>query len=288
MKANRVWGLVLFAGMGLAFGSSGDALAQSKTAKPKAASGPAVPAEPPITKKPIKVEPAELAWGMSQKKLAEVYDRVLEEDYRPKYKQASPGIQMKNLDAALAEEKAAFRRSRIDFGRLPTGVDSTPLRGEFSYGNKESMMSLTRGATTRYFFFFGERLWKVIDEIKLSESSKYGKDFKEATARFGSHFGVPGRVLPADADKGRFATEVDWKDSISHIRIIQRSDTSMAIAIEDNSTVASLASLRTNKPSSDDGIDPAVKAATAQPPTQPGPPPEKDKKAPTTAPKTKK
>jgi hypothetical protein len=277
MNANRVWGLMLSAGFLVALGSVDDAAAQSKTAKAKPAASPAVAAEPPITKKPIKVDPAELAWGMPPKKVAEVYDKVLDDDYRPKYKQASPGVQMKNLDAALAEEKAAFRRSRIDFGKLPTGVDSTPLRGEFTYLNKEAMMSLTRNGQSRYFFFIGERLWKIVDEIKLSDTSKYGKDFKEATARFGSHFGVPGRVLPADAPKGRFATEVDWKDSASHIRIVQRSDTSMAIIIEDGATLAQLASLRTAKPTSDDGIDPAVKAATANPPTQAGPPADKTK-----------
>jgi hypothetical protein len=286
MKANRVLGLVLAAGVGfVAAGASPDALAQSKTKPPAAKpAGPTVPAEPPMGKKAWHISPPGLAWGMNQKKVADIYDAVLEEDYKPKYKQASPGVQMKNLDAALAEEKAAFRRSRIDFGKLPTGVDSTPLRGEFTYLNRESIMSLTRNGETRYFFFINDRLWKLIDEIKLSDQSKFGKNYKESTEKFAAFFGVPGRVLPPDAAAGRFAAEVDWKDpNNDHIRVIQRSDTAIGMAIQDGATDAQLSSLRTNKPSADDGIDPAVKAATAggpgsQPP--PGPPDKgKDNKA---------
>jgi len=285
-------GWMLAAGVGIvSVGSTSYVLAQSKTPpKPKAPAGPVVPAEPPTTKKPIKIDPPELAWGMNQRKVAEVYDRVLDEDYKPKYKAASPGVQMKNLDAALAEEKAAFRRSRIDFGKLPTGVDSTPLRGEFTYMNKESMMTITRNGVTAEFFFIGDQLWKVIHEIKLSDTSKYGKTFKEATERYAAHFGVPGRVLPPDAEKGRFATEVDWKDGSSHLRLIQRSDTAFGLAVQDAQTEARLSSLRTAKPTTDDGIDPAVKAATAGASSaQAGPPPgDKDKKPAAPKPGTKK
>jgi hypothetical protein len=210
--------------------------------------------------------------------VAQVYDKVLDEDYKPLYKQVSPGVKMKALDAALAEEKGAFRRSRIDFGKVPTGLDATPLKGEYSYMNKESVMSITRKGQTRYLFFIQDKLWKIIDEHKLAEGAPYGKDFQAAVIKLAQTLGVPGRVLPPDPDKGRFMPEVDWKDAGNLFIARQRSDTAFAILVVDAATQANLANLRTNKPAQDDGIDPAVAAAVGQKSAPPPPPPEKDKK----------
>jgi hypothetical protein len=289
MKASRIFGAVLTLGLGLAMvGAGGDALAQNK--KPPAKKEPAaapVAAEPPMAKKPMVIEPTGLAWGMDHKAVAAVYDKQFDDDYKPKYKSVSPGVKMKALDSALAEEKAVFRRSRIDFGKIPTGLDGTPLKGEFTYNNGESMMSVTRNGQTRYLFFIKGKLWKVVDEIKLAEGTPYGKDFQSAVVKQATALGTPGRVLPPDAAKGRPMPEVDWKDSSSHIRAVQRSNTAFALILEDNVTLGNLASLRTNKPAEDSGIDPSVAAIMGGQSAPPGPPegdkgkpPPKEKKPP--------
>lgn len=281
----RLWVAALAAALVAAGLSPGDAIAQGKGNKPKQppAAEPSPPADPPTTKKVVTLPVAGIAWGQSPKQVGIVVDKLLEDEYRPLYKKASPGIQMKNLDAALAEEKGAFRRSRIDFGKIPTGLDSTPLRGEYTYMNKESVMTLARaGAPTRHFFFIQDKLWKIIEEHKLDDKSAFGVDFQAAVTKLATTFGVAGRVLPADYEKGRSATEVDWKDSATHVRAIQRGEKALAIAYEDNATLSILPSLRTNKPPSYDEIDPAVAAAVRSgPKEQPGPPagndPKKDK-----------
>jgi hypothetical protein len=274
MKAMKVLGTVLAIGLGLSVVSSAnDANAQAKGQGKKAPAAVSVSAEPPDAKKPIKVTPATLSWGMSPKQVATVMDAVLDEDYKPLYQKVSPGVKMKALDAQLAEDKSAFRRSRIDFGKLPTGIDSTPLRGEYTYLNKESMMSLTRNGQTRYFFFIQDKLWKVIDEHKLAEGNPLGKTWEEAVLKQVKLFGVPGRVLEADYEKGRNATEVDWKDATTHVRVIQRGDTAIAIAYEDRATLGNLANLRANKPAATDDIDPAVAAAIGGRSKAPEPPP---------------
>jgi hypothetical protein len=283
MKAKRLLGMILAGGLGLLMVSaSSDVLAQGKKKKAAEAAPPAVAAYPPSTKKPIELKPAELKWGMNHKQVAEVIDKVLDEDYKPLYQKVSPGVKMKALDAQLAEDKNTFRRSRIDFGKLPTGVDATPLKGEYTYLNKESMLTLTRGGhPKRSFFFIQDKLWKVIDEYTLTEGSTLGKTYPEAVVKLATKiYGVPGRVLEADYNIGRNATEVDWRDSNIHVRVIQRGDTALAIAYEDNATLGNLASLRPNKPVQDSGIDPAVAAAVrggsdAAPPA--AAPPAKDK-----------
>jgi hypothetical protein len=232
-------------------------------------------AEPPTVKKAISLSLHGVTWGQSPKQVAEAIDRIIDEDYKPRYKDVQPGITMKNLDAEVAEEKAQFRRSRIDFGKLPTGVDATPLRGEYTYNNKEALMVFNRKGLVMNLFFIQERLWKVIEEHKLNDSHPLGKTYPDAVIKLSTNFGVPGRVLPPDG--ARYVTEVDWKDATTHLRAIQRSDTAMGLAFEDNGTLANLASLRTNKAADDNGIDPDVAAAIRGKAPEPGPDPKKKK-----------
>ena len=63
---------------------------------------------------------------MPPKQVADAIDKIIDDDYRPQYKDVQPGVRMHALDAQVAEEKAEFRRSRIDFGKLPTGLDASP------------------------------------------------------------------------------------------------------------------------------------------------------------------
>ncbi|WP_437690695.1 hypothetical protein [Sorangium sp. So ce176] len=273
MKAKRLLGAGLAVGLGLAAITSTAVVA----AQPKRgnAAAPARPADPPATKKTIALTPPGIQWGMSTKQVAAVIDKMLDEAYVPRYKATSPGVKMRALDAELAEEKSAFRRSRIDFGKLPTGIDATPLKGEYTYLNKESMMTLIRDGGKRHFFFIQDKLWKIIDEHALGEGNPRGKDFMSAVTKLASTFGLPGRVTPPDPDKGRYVTEVDWKDAATRFRAIERGDAEIAFAYEDLVTLSSLESLRPNKPTDANAIDPSVASAIRKDEAPPAPPPDK-------------
>ncbi len=250
--------------------------APKKAPPPKAEAAPAAPSEPPLTKIPIRIVPF-VVWGASPADVAGVYDRVLEEDFRPKYKNVPAGLQQQRIDAQLVEEKAAFRRSRIDFGRLPTGLDATPLRGEYSYNNGESLMSITRNGQTRYFFFIKDRLWKVIDERKLGADSTWGGTFADAVTKLATNYGIPGRAREADG-KDRFYAEADWRDGTTHLRAIHRGPDSVAIAAEELATLANLDQLRANKNETSSDLDPSVASALRKPEAETGPIPEEEKK----------
>lgn len=279
MKAKRLLGALLAAGLGLvAMSHSADVLAGAPAGKDKKeAPGPATAADAPMTKKTIALPLKGISWGQSPKQVAEALDALLDEDYRPLYKEVQPGVKMKALDAQLAEDKSQFRRSRVDFGKLPTGVDASPLRGEYTYNNKEAMLVLTRHGAVTELFFIQERLWKIIVEYKLTPDTKLGKTYQEAVVNLSKLYEAPGRVLaPGD---GHWAVEVDWKDGPNHLRAIQRGDTALGLAYEDNATVANLTSLRPNKPAEDNGIDPSVAAIMRGNNQDPGPPPKADPKA---------
>ncbi len=274
MKAKKLLGALLAAGLGLAVAApAADVLAKGK--KDDAV------ADPPATKKAITLTLPGIVWGQSPKDVADKVDKILDEDYRSLYKEVSPGVRMRELDSSIAEDKASFRRSRIDFGKLPTGMDASALRNEYTYNNREAAYSFARTKgdatiTITYFFFIQERLWKIIEERKLNDGSPLGKTYPEAVVKLSTNFGVPGRVQTPDGT--RLAVEVDWKDATTHLRAIQRGETSVAIAYEDNGTLANLASLRPNKAVVDTGIDPDVAAIMRGPSQDPGPPPDPKKK----------
>jgi hypothetical protein len=257
MKANKVLGALLALSLGFApmvgaddvyaqaQGAQNKDIGKGKAAKKAAAN--ATPGVAPTTAKPITWEPTSLKWGMSVHQVDKVIDDQLEADYKPLLQQAQPGPQKMALKAALRKAKQTFRRSKIHFGKLPTALDSTPLKGEYTYQNHEMMMSLTRKGQTRHFFFIRRNLWKFIDEIKLGDGTFYGKAYQDAVVKLSSVLGVPGRLLNPDPAQNRYATEVDWQDATTHLRAIERGATSFAIAYEDKATVANLPNLRTHK-----------------------------------------
>src|SRR5688572_202780 len=142
----RVYGLLAAMGLTVAALSADPAsaspvsvLGQKKaTAKaaPKAATAPALsgPAKMGGT---LVLTPKGLVWGISVAQLAKIYDKVFDDEFVPLYKKTQPGVAMTALDSELADKKKLIRRNKIEFGNLPTGVDQSALKGEYSYGNKE-------------------------------------------------------------------------------------------------------------------------------------------------------
>jgi hypothetical protein len=245
----------------MAQGKGGPAKTAAPKAKPKDDKKPATAAEAPATKKPVTIQPTELAWGIDKKKLAGIYDKVIDQDYNGRYKKAQPGPEMDRLDAEVTEKKSEFRRSEIQFGTVPTGVDGTSLRPEYTYNNKEFLLSIDRGGKTRYFFFIGDKMWKVIDALKLGEKSQWGKSFDDAVKILNNYYGTEGRSRPADDAAGRPYKEVDWKDGNNQVRAVDWGNDQFGLVFQDASTVSNLASLRKNKDTNAKEVDARVKDA---------------------------
>lgn len=240
MNSRMMCCAVLALGLGLIVASSSsDALAGPTKGNA------AAPSEPATATKAIEFDLPGVAFGQSIAQTIEAVGKILDEDYKPLYQKVSPGVKMKALDAALAEEKAAFARSRIDFRKVPVTLDSGPLRGEYTYNNRESKLELTRAGTTWHFFFIRDTLWKVIAERKLGECEPAGKDFADAVSKVATNLGAVGRVQQPDGAKGRIFQEVDWKDAKTHLRLIDRGSIA-GFAYEDLATLGNLATLRTN------------------------------------------
>jgi hypothetical protein len=229
---------------------------------------------------------AGLKFGMSLEQLAKLNDKDLDVEFKKRFLAASP-TQTLGIEDELRDKKAVFRRSRIDFTDTPTGIDQSALKGEYSYGNKESLARMPartredgKEIPSRNFFFFDDKLWKVYEEYKLGPKSNLGENFDAAVAKLSKVFGGAPQKVAADYQKGQSFGEAVWRDNEKIIRAVDRGDTLGMVFVE-KATQDRLASLRTRKVEDQHELDKDVKAATANPPTQISGPkePEKDKKA---------
>src|SRR4051812_25724779 len=129
----------------------------------------------------------------------------------------------------------------------------------------------------RNFFFFNDKLWKIYEEYKLGPKSNLGPDFDSAVKKLAKVFGGEPQKVAADFQKGQSFDEAVWKDSEKIIRALDRGDT-LGMVFVDKSIQESLPKLRTHQMVDQHELDKDVKAATANPPTQAGPPKDSEKK----------
>jgi hypothetical protein len=221
--------------------------------------------------KSVQLAPEGLKWGLTLEGLAKVYDASIDKEMLPLLRKAQPGPDLDALNEELRDRKGVLRRSKVDFGETPTGVDYTPLKGEYSYRNGESMASLTlRSGTKRYFFFFNDSLWKIYDEHKLKEGGTLGGNFDEALKVLTKRFGAAPKVIKADPKKGPTMTEAEWKDPDKIIRAVDRGDV-LAMIYAERRIYENLASHRKNKAVDVRELDAEVMNVTkkAEPPPDP-------------------
>lgn len=238
----------------------------SYVAGAKPAAKAKAPAPAANLKNDVQLSPTRLHWGLSLQQVAKIYDDEFDEQYRPVYKRTDPGVEMQSLDAEVGEKKAVIRRSKVEFGTTPTGVDQGPLKGEYSYNNGESMAKVQlAGGTQRYFFFFSDKLWKVYDEYKLGSGSKLGSNWTSAVAAISELLGGQPTMVAADPGHGHSFDEAVWTTNSTHIRAINRDyQKVVAVAWADRSVQDNLASHRPNGSGDPNAVDSQVRDATSR------------------------
>jgi hypothetical protein len=206
-------------------------------------------------------------WGIGHVELTKLFTQtggILWKDYDEKLTKARVGPDQVALEAEREQVKAAFTRSLVEFKDTPTGFDTTGIRGEYTYRNKESVMSIERKGKKRFFFFINDRLWKMYDEVPLADGGPLGKTFAEAVAKVNAQLNAKARMENADAAKGIVANTATWKDGASRLRLVDRTrDKLVGVVVEESSTLAKLDALRPNKPVNPEELDPSIKAVTS-------------------------
>ncbi|MGC4094680.1 MAG: hypothetical protein QM756_43540 [Polyangiaceae bacterium] len=232
----------LAAVIGLALGASLWGVAEQPAfAKPPAAGGTGT------IEKSMQISPKGIKWGLSLDGVSKLYDKVIEDEMLPLFRKAQPGLELDALTEEQKNRKGALKRSKIDFGATPTGVDQSALKGEYSYNNGESLAFMTLGSgTKRNFFFFSDKLWKIYDEHKLKKGGNLGDNFQEAVKALSQRFGAAAKMVPADYDKGRPFDEAEWRDPDKIIRAVDRGQT-LGVVYIDRKVQEELPRYRKNK-----------------------------------------
>jgi hypothetical protein len=204
-------------------------------------------------------------FGMSHAQITNVYNKIggiIDVDVAPLLATVQPGTDMQNIKAAADAKKAAFASSWTEFGDLPLGFDSLPIKHEYTYKNHESVQKIARNGHLRYFFYINDKLWKVYDEYPLGSGSSLGNSYSDAIARLGSALGASGRARASGSTPTMDFDETDWVDKRGHLRALNRGSKVIALVLEDLSTSNRIASMRTNTMSDPTAIDPSIAAVT--------------------------
>lgn len=200
-------------------------------------------------------------FGMTKAELSRTvvgYNGLIDKDYDAQLRKASPGVQQRSLETERDAVKRAFERNAVEFNSTPSGLDNTALGKEYTYGNRESLLTLQTQGRRRHYFFINDKLWKVYDEVVLGGPAAMGATFGEVEAKLATKFAVqPRRGTEAGYP------QLDWQDATTHLRLIDRSgENVVGVVLEDRATVAMLPQLRTNKPADLFAVDPSILAVT--------------------------
>jgi hypothetical protein len=197
---------------------------------------------------------------------------VVDKEYDPVLAKLPIGDRMRAVELDRDSVKSAFARSWIPFDDTPTGFDTTPLYAEYTYGNSEGLLYLQRDGRRRFFFFLGDKLWKIYDEVSLfSEEQIAGfaknaggptpsilaTSYNDAAVKLGIKLGAPPKYSVVDADHPQPTAE--WQDKLNHLRLHDRGGF-LGLVLEDKGMLSKLGTLRRTKRKDNSEIDPLVKS----------------------------
>jgi hypothetical protein len=216
------------------------------------------------TLQPLKEK--ELHWGLSHLEVTDVYDTpggLFDKEYAPMLAKLQPGVEMTKLENDRDSRKANFSHSFAVFGDSPSGFDVTPLHNEYTYNNDEAIQRVYKDGKNRSFFYIKDKLWKIYDEIPLKADGPLGPSYQTAVAKLTAVLGAPGRTRGPDASQGIERTTTDWQDTLTHLRLEDRSGEHLAaVILEDKRTLGTIGILRHNQPKDPFALDPSISAVT--------------------------
>lgn len=188
----------------------------------------------------------ELSWGMEPREVHQHFRGQIEERFRERFTKAPGAVEEDRLRREQQEEIRRLRESYTRFEGTRTGWDLSFLRGEFTHGNRESMLVVRDGNSQNFYFFMRGRLWKWFKAFDASVF--HGQSFDEFAAA------VQGRFGPAADRSGRLVEGgpqqhwLEWQDATTRLRAIDQTRFYgfYCLVFEDKGTLRRLAELRTN------------------------------------------
>jgi hypothetical protein len=197
----------------------------------------------------IAVAMGDLRWGLSESEVTSFVKRKLDERYTAQIQKTHDAGKQAKLKSDLKRAQSEVSKGLVEFTGSSSRWDRSPVAGEFTYGNGESMLVAKDEGSENYYFFLGGRLWKW---FKVLDKDAFGHgDFKKFSQSIESKFGKgrakKGELAPGQGD----AQWLEYMDRNSRMRAADAGSKRgvFALIFEEMSTVRELASTRPTKPS---------------------------------------
>jgi hypothetical protein len=207
---------------------------------------------------PIATAMGDLRWGMSEREVSSYAKREIATEYNAALAKTKDAGEQGKLKTQLKSALADVDKSMTSFEHGKSRWDNSPVAGEFTYDNQESMMVSKDISGTTYYFFVDGKLWKY---VRVLDKNAAGGDFKKFSKyvedKFGKGRGKKGEVTPGQG-------ETQWLEYLDRNSRMRATDDNgkrggYAMIFEEMATVRALASTRPQKParlagqSDDDG-----------------------------------
>jgi hypothetical protein len=188
----------------------------------------------------------DLRWGMEPRQVHQYFVNRIRERYRERLSKAPGAIEEDRIRHDMNAEIRRLRESYVRFEGERSGWDVSFLQGEFTHGNRESMLVYRDENSQNFYFFIQGRLWKW---YKAFDASVFrGQSFQQfaqaVQGRFGEAAERSGRLTP----RGPRQRWLEWQDSNTRLRAIDQTRFYgfYCLVFEDKSTLDRIDELRTN------------------------------------------
>jgi len=200
---------------------SASAAAKKKPAPAKTVSAPAASASELDKLK------GDFKWGMSPDEVLAKMVQKIEGRYDERLKKTAqdPSKYDKIQKEMRAEIDKAKKHSLVKFDGQKTGYDVSIIDQEFGHNVSESMLVAKEDQSSRYFFFVGDRLYKMF--IAFDKDMLEGKAFKEFGGLMQARFGKAREIFVDERTKAGVSHKLDhflWSSKSGDVlRLVDRS-----------------------------------------------------------------
>jgi hypothetical protein len=217
---------------------------------------------------PIATNMGDLRWGLSEREVGGHAKREIASEFNAALAKTKDAGKQAELKSQLKAAQAEVDRSHTSFDSGKSKWDSSPIAGEFTYNNQESMLVSKDITGTTYYFFVDGKLWKY---VRIMDKSAAGGDFKKFSKYVEDKFGK-GREKSGEVTPGQGATKwLEYLDRNSRMRAADDNGKrgGYAMIFEEMATVRALASTRPAAPKrlagqSDDDVQEAPKKSSSE------------------------
>ncbi len=213
-------------------------------------------------------------WGMSHRQVLKILLREVREEYVPKIRKARGNFELQDrLRREMRRELAKVKNSYVVFRGQKTPWDGSVVADEFVHNNDESMLVRMERDQQRFFFFWHDRLYKILIAFNADHPKYKGLTFEKFVSVLIRAYGQGNPVFKPDAVGVNRLHHVEWQGPGNYLLwAVNKTQVfgNLCLVLLDKSVLPRLEEARKlsgAKPPSvqNDAVDPLVQSITRKP-----------------------